>query len=150
MHNSESGHALINASQILQQAGIVTTRQRIRLLELMFSRSDHPDADTLLTFARKQMPAISADTVYRTLSLFADAGIIFRMAMPTRRARFDKCTKPHDHFMCTQCEQIVDIPRRNRSLGSIPEEVKTCGEVRDIQVVYLGICHQCAEHENRS
>ena len=135
---------MVNASHMLQQAGIVTTHQRVSLLELLFSRSDHPDADSVLAAARQQMPLLSADTVYRTLNLFADAGIIQRMAMPTRRARFDKCVEPHDHFMCTHCERISDIPRRKKSIGMVPSEVKACGEVRDIQMVYVGVCRACA------
>jgi Fe2+/Zn2+ uptake regulation proteins len=134
---------MINANQILQKAGIVTTHQRVSLLELILSRNNHPDADSVLASAREQMPSLSADTVYRTLNLFADAGIIHRMALPTRRARFDKCVEPHDHFMCARCEQIVDIPRRKKSISVIPEEAKACGEVRDIQMVYVGICRAC-------
>ena len=135
---------MIDATQMLQNAGIVTTRQRVSLLEILFQSTAHPDADGLLASARKQMPALSADTVYRTLNLFADAGIIQRMAVPTRRARFDKCVVPHDHFMCTRCEKILDIPRRKKSMGVIPAEVKACGEVRDTQMVYVGVCRQCA------
>lgn len=134
---------MIDATQMLQKAGIVTTRQRVSLLELLFQSTAHPDADSLLVSARKQMPALSADTVYRTLNLFADAGIIQRMAVPTRRARFDKCVEPHDHFMCSRCEQISDIPRRRKTAGMIPAEAKACGEVRDVQMVYVGVCRMC-------
>jgi Fur family peroxide stress response transcriptional regulator len=136
---------VVNANQILQQAGIVTTQQRIGLLELLLRRNDHPDAERVLVAARKRMPSLSADTVYRTLNLFADAGVIQRMAMPTRRARFDGCSEPHDHFLCVQCERIQDLPRRADATRAVPEEANACGEVRDIQTVYVGVCQRCAK-----
>jgi Fur family peroxide stress response transcriptional regulator len=138
---------LVNANQILQQAGIVTTRQRVGLLELLLRRTDHPDAESLLSSARKGMPSLSADTVYRTLNLFADAGVVQRMAVPTRRARFDGWTDPHDHFLCVRCERISDIPRRAGDVRAIPEEACACGDVRDVQTVYVGVCRRCAKHD---
>jgi Fur family peroxide stress response transcriptional regulator len=134
-----------NAIQILQQAGIVTTQQRVALLDLLLGRNDHPDAEGMLAAARERMPSLSMDTVYRTLHLLADAGVIQRMAVPTRRARFDGCTQPHDHFLCVQCERILDLPRRADAPRAVPEEVSAYGEVRDIQTVYVGVCQRCAQ-----
>jgi hypothetical protein len=54
---------------------------------MLLRRDDHPDAERLLVEARVGMPSLSVDTVYRTLNLFVEAGVIQRMAVPTRRAR---------------------------------------------------------------
>lgn len=132
-----------NVIEILQRAGIVTTRQRVTLLDLLLRRKDHPDAESLLLDARKTMPSMSADTVYRTLSMFADAGVILRMAVPTRRARFDGSVKPHNHFLCEKCECILDLPGDEESERNIPSAAAACGEIREIQVVYIGTCQLC-------
>ena len=141
---AEMKKPLKSATEILQRAGIVTTRQRIGLLEMLLRRTDHPDAERLLAEARDGMPSISVDTVYRTLNLFAEAGVIQRMAVPTRRARFDGCTDPHDHFLCSDCETIQDIPRPSKRAASIPALVSACGIVSDVQTVYVGVCRRCA------
>jgi Fur family peroxide stress response transcriptional regulator len=134
-----------NAKQILAQAGIVTTRQRVGLLDMLLSRKDHPDAEGMFLSARKLIPSISVDTVYRTLNLFAEAGVIVHLAVPTRRARFDGCVAPHDHFLCSTCERIMDIPKRAEAPHALPDGVLACGEVRDIQTVYVGVCKRCAQ-----
>ena len=128
----------------LKDAGIVTTRQRVTLLDLIMKRKDHPDAEGMLISAREKLPSLSVDTVYRTLNLFAEAGVIQRLAMPTRRARFDGCTLPHDHFMCAECQCISDIPSCSACICA-PEEVKAFGEVHEIQTVYIGTCKECAK-----
>ena len=135
---------LKSATEILQRAGIVTTRQRVVLLDRLLRRTDHPDAERLLAEARDGMPSISVDTVYRTLNLFAEAGVIQRMAVPTRRARFDGCTDPHDHFLCSDCETIQDVPRPPERSAAIPAPVSACGIVSDVQTVYVGVCRRCA------
>ena len=133
-----------SATEILQRAGIVTTRQRVRLLDMLLCRTDHPDAERLLLEARGGISSFSVDTLYRTLNLFAEAGVIQRMAVPTRRARFDGCTDPHDHFLCSDCETIQDIPRPSKRAAAIPAPVKACGMVSDVQTVYVGVCRRCA------
>ena len=133
-----------SATEILQRAGIVTTRQRVVLLDRLLRRTDHPDAERLLLEARGGISSFSVDTLYRTLNLFAEAGVIQRMAVPTRRARFDGCTDPHDHFLCSDCETIQDIPRPSKRAASIPALVSACGIVSDVQTVYVGVSRRCA------
>lgn len=135
---------LKSATEILRRADIVTTRQRVGLLEMLLRRTDHPDAETLLAEARDGMPSLSVDTVYRTLNLFSEAGVIQRMAVPTRRARFDGNTDPHDHFLCSDCETIQDIPRPSKRTAAIPAQASACGIVSDVQTVYVGVCRRCA------
>lgn len=145
LHNFHNGGEIVkSATEILQGAGIVTTRQRVVLLDMLLRRDDHPDAERLLVEARVGMPSLSVDTVYRTLNLFVEAGVIQRMAVPTRRARFDGCTDPHDHFLCSDCETIQDIPRPSKRAAAIPAPVKACGMVSDVQTVYVGVCRRCA------
>lgn len=128
--------------KILKEAGIVTTRQRVTILQLLRANKTHPDVDGMYQIARKRMPSISVDTVYRTLNLLADHGVIQRMAVPTRRARFDGSVQPHDHFLCSECQSIADISSAP-STKDVAEEVSQYGEVHSVQTVYIGVCHLC-------
>jgi Fur family peroxide stress response transcriptional regulator len=91
-------------------SGLASTRQRVFILKAIQGRIDHPDAETVHQAVISSLPSISLDTVYRTLSLFAKKGLIQQLAVPTRRSRYDGNPKPHDHFLCTRCERIADIP----------------------------------------
>ncbi len=135
---------MIKVAQILKDAGIVVTRQRMALLELILNRKDHPDAEGVYFKARESVPTISIDTVYRTLNLFAESGVVQRMAVPTRRARFDGNVLPHDHYLCVECECIIDIPSCSACVCA-PDEAKMLGSVQEIQTVYVGKCHSCAQ-----
>ena len=130
--------------KIFHNAGVSATWQRALILTTLQARTDHPDAEALHQAVGVETPSISLDTVYRALSLFARNGLIQQLAVPTRRSRYDGCVAPHDHFLCTRCERIVDIPGVSSPL---PDEVEKIGTVQSAQRTYLGLCHACAERE---
>ena len=90
------------------------------------------------------MPSISLDTVYRALSLFVRKGLIQQLAVPTRRSRYDGHVAPHDHFLCTRCERIVDVPAAASVSSPLPDAVLKIGVVQSSQRTYIGLCHACA------
>ena len=136
-----------HAQQTIQSSGLAATWQRELILKCIQNRKDHPDAETIHQGVKQTMPSISLDTVYRTLGLFAGKGIIQQLAAPTHSFRYDGCVAPHDHFICTRCERIVDISIPDSGARTIPEEVKMCGSVQFSQRTYLGICQSCAQPE---
>lgn len=128
----------------LKERGIALTSQRAYILKSMQTRTDHPDVEAVYTSMRTDLPAISLDTVYRTLHLFANEGLVKILAVPTHRFRFEGRLHEHDHFLCTQCETISDVDCSDLPRLSTPAAVQAFGEVYAQQRVYLGICHTCA------
>lgn len=128
----------------LRELGIAPTIQRVRILKSMQSRTDHPDAETVYASLRADMPALSLDTVYRTLNMFSAKGLTKILSVPTHRFRFEGGLHEHDHFMCTQCEVIVDVECSELPHALPPETVAKLGEVHAQERVYLGLCHTCA------
>ncbi|MDD2601149.1 MAG: Fur family transcriptional regulator [Kiritimatiellae bacterium] len=127
----------------LQQFGLAATHPRSVILRCLRERKDHPDAETVYQTVHQEIPSLSIDTVYRTLNLFASSGLIVHLAMPTHRFRFDGGVEPHDHFLCTTCEQIVDIEPEENDHQVFSEKVAALGQILSLQRVYLGTCHAC-------
>ena len=135
---------MVASRNTIQTSGLAATRQRVLILKFIQGRTDHPDAETVHQDVSCAMPSISLDTVYRALSLFVRKGLIQQLAVPTRRSRYDGHVAPHDHFLCTRCERIEDVPSVS---CPPPDEVTKVGTVQSAQRTYLGLCHACAEHE---
>lgn len=138
---------MTQSKKTTETSGLAATRQRSYILECIQNRKNHPDADAIYQAVSKTMPSISLDTVYRTLSLFARKGLIQQLAVPTHRFRYDGCVEPHDHFVCTRCERIEDVPNVAGVSSPLPEEVRQIGTVQSAQRTYLGVCKSCADHE---
>ena len=136
---------MVASRKTIQTSGLAATRQRVLILKFIQGRTDHPDAETVHQDVSCAMPSISLDTVYRALSLFVRKGLIQQLAVPTRRSRYDGHVAPHDHFLCTRCEPIEDVPSVS---CPPPDEVTKVGTVQSTQRTYLGLCHACAERES--
>ena len=80
-------------------AGIRLTAQRTLIIETLLNSDDHPDADLVYRRAVEQDQSISLPTVYRTLNLLDDAGIVKKINMNDGKARFESAREDHDHLI---------------------------------------------------
>ncbi len=123
--------------------GIKATHQRMEVYRELARTGEHPDAETLCRRVRKRMPSISLDTVYRTLRMLEDRGIISRMGTIRERARFDANTERHHHFVCTRCGLVGDFYCETLDRFPPPVEVGAMGRVDSIHVELRGLCLEC-------
>ena len=126
-----------------RQRGIKATHQRTEILRELAGTEEHPDAETVYNSVRNRMPAISLDTVYRTLKLFEEKGIIVRMGAMKERARFDANTSRHHHFVCRQCGLIRDFYDEAFNSLKAPQVVPEMGCVDAVYVELRGLCQTC-------
>ena len=126
------------------RAGIRVTHQRTEVYREVAATLEHPDADSIYRRVRRRIPQISLDTVYRTLGLFGEKGIISRVSYPGDRARFDGNTGQHHHFICTKCGLIRDF--RSDALDAVRPRLKNvpCGRITSVQIELRGLCRRCA------
>ena len=96
------------------------------------------------------MPAISRDTVYRTLATLEDHGLIRKAEALSGSTRFDANTDQHHHFICTVCGAIKDF--RSQALNDlpIPDSVKSYGSIESAQVQVRSVCSACARRKRRA
>jgi Fur family peroxide stress response transcriptional regulator len=131
--------------EVCRRQGIKATHQRIEILRELAGSEEHPDAETIFARVRQRIPAISFDTIYRTLRLFEDRGVITRMGAMRDRARFDANTDRHHHFVCTDCGMICDFYSDTMDRLPVPRDVSEMGIVKGVYVELRGICRKCKQ-----
>lgn len=130
-------------ARALKSRGLRMTPQRLEIIREIAKAKDHPGADTILARVRERVPMLSPDTVYRTLDVLVDAGLISRVFMP-RATRFDPELKSHHHFICERCGTVIDIETEAVSpVPSLPEVLEGIGDVRAVHVQIRGVCQAC-------
>ena len=129
---------------VCRRSKLKLTHQRLEIFSEVAKSGDHPDVETVYKGVRKRMPTVSLDTVYRTLWLFMDLGLITILGTSRERVRFDSNTDSHHHFLCTQCGKACDFYSREFDGLEIPEAVKELGSVETVHVEFRGLCSDCS------
>jgi Fur family transcriptional regulator, peroxide stress response regulator len=130
-------------SEVCRSSGVKATHQRTEIYRELARTKEHPDAETIYARVRKRIPAISLDTVYRTLRLLEEKRIISRVGSFGERTRFDANTDRHHHFICKQCGYIGDFYNEELNEVPIPNDVEAMGTVISVHVELRGICKAC-------
>ncbi|MBO6758097.1 MAG: transcriptional repressor [Roseibium sp.] len=111
-----------NVSNVLRQAGLRPTRQRVSLAELLFSKGDrHISAELLHEEAVGADVPVSLATVYNTLHQFTEAGLLREVAIDGTKTYFDTNVSDHHHFFIEGENRVVDIPGDGVGIGEVPE-----------------------------
>ncbi len=95
---------------ILRQCQVQPTPQRIAVVECVLKSKTHPTADEVLVFARKKCPTVSRATVYNTLNLLVEKGLIGTQTLREGAVVFDPNVERHHHFIDQETGEIFDIP----------------------------------------
>lgn len=119
-------------------------KKRNAILNCLRSTTSHPSADMVHDMLQAEHPDISLATVYRNLSRFRSQGIIQCVATVRGTERFDANTTPHVHFICTQCDAVIDLHQVQvpQSLSSLVESTSGC-QVESCQLTFSGLCENC-------
>ena len=121
---------------VLKDHGISPSPQRVAVARFILHTSEHPSADEVWSRVKKRFPLVSRATVYNTLNLFVEKGLIRRFVLTEGRVVFDPETRDHHHFIDEESGKIYDVPwgaLKVRNVPSLPGF-----EVREYQVVMRG------------
>jgi Fur family transcriptional regulator, ferric uptake regulator len=100
----------IDIEALCQQRGLRITEQRRVIAKVLSESSDHPDVDKLHERASAIDPGISIATVYRTVRLFEEAGILDRHDFGDGRARYEAAPEAHhDHLIDVESGQVIEF-----------------------------------------
>lgn len=106
----------------LRKAGIRVTRQRIALLGVLADADDHPDAVELHERAKRTEPSVSLATVYRTLSVLEEEGVVQRHAFEGGGARFETAHEEHhDHILDVDTGEVIEF--QSDKIEQLQEEI---------------------------
>ncbi|MCA9125460.1 MAG: transcriptional repressor [Planctomycetales bacterium] len=137
--------------EYLSSRGLRKTDQRRYLVEQVFSRHEHFDADQLIDqLPRKgQENYVSRPTVYRTLKEFVDAGLLRRFELNGRSVYEPDYGYPeHDHFYCVKCRELTEF--QSDELAQLRDEIAKQHRfrVRSHRFIIQGVCHSCSSRRN--
>ena len=143
MKHSETTEAMNNFRDKCQEHGLRVTPQRILIYKELIKSEDHPSADVLYKRVRKAQPSISFDTVFRTVQSFTEISLVGVCGAHGGPKRFDPLKKMHHHFICTNCDKIMDFYSEVCDKVEIPKAIQKKYNILGKKVVLEGICPKC-------
>ena len=137
-------------AELLRERGLRATSQRLVMHRLLRDRDRHVSAEEILSEASDRLPGVSLPTVYATLELFEELGIVSRVNGGGGTLLWDTRADAHHHMICRRCGRVedletpIDLDRARRSAagsGFHPDRA---------EVVVSGLCASCARGAARS
>lgn len=119
-----------NLADKLRTHGINPTHQRIEIAYALFSRQEHLSADQVMAIVNERHSETSKATVYNTLNLFLEKGLIREVIVDPSKVFYDPNTSPHYHMYDVHSGRLTDIDAgevRVTGLPPLPEGMMTEG-----------------------
>jgi len=120
----------------LKDHGVQPSAQRLAVADYVLTTLEHPSADQVLERVQQSFPMLSRATVYNTLNLFVEKGLIRQLVLAEGKVVFDPKLEPHHHFVDEDTGRIEDIPWSAVRVGDVTR-LKDY-EIREYMVVLRG------------
>jgi len=121
---------------ILERAGIRPSAQRVVVAEYVLRTDEHPTADRVWSRVKGKVPVLSRATVYNTLNLFVEKGLLRALVLAEGSVVFDPKVDKHHHFIDDETGSIHDVPWDSVKVARV--ESIPGYDVREFQVVMRG------------
>lgn len=124
--------------------GLAVTVQRWAIYHALCADAAHPCAEELHQRLKPHLPNLALGTVYRTLEVLVQHGLITRVPTGAGTARFDADTSAHAHVRCVRCQRVSDWPTSALAAPTPPADFRLLG----YQLHGYGVCAACADTPN--
>jgi len=128
----------MEAREILLSKNIRPSVIRLKILEYLRSVCSHPTVEDVYFTLSGEIPTLSRTSVYNTLKLLAEEGIVKVLTIDGTHVRYDGCTDFHGHFMCSECGTVYDFEIADGKAKGIEDF-----EISSREVFYCGKCKNC-------
>ena len=132
----------------LEAKKVKPTYQRLCVLEYLEKNMNHPTAEMIYENISKRIPTMSKTTIYNTLNLFLENGLLHAVTITGTELRYDINTSSHHHFLCRKCGKIVDIEVKCPFCDGEITQIDG-NEIEEIHGYFKGICKECREKNNK-
>jgi Fe2+ or Zn2+ uptake regulation protein len=124
----------------LEEKGIRPSYHRLKILEYLDGHRTHPTVDVIYAALRKELSTISKTTIYNTLTLLLERGLISHLTISGNDVRYDAEVRPHSHFLCKRCGKVFDV--EEVKCPHIKKEVAG-NQVEEVHLYFKGLCKKC-------
>ncbi len=134
--------------EVLRRSGQRLTPQRLMVLSALAQQDGHVTAETILEIVRPDYPYINLSTVYRTLDLLVELGLVAETDLGSGVRQFELMgSEPHHHLICQRCGSTIEIG--DEALQPLRERLQTLYDFdpRMDHFAIFGICHHCRGQE---
>lgn len=125
----------------LLQSKYRLTKQRAAVLRAL-EDGTHLTAETILERVRRHLPSVSLGTVYRTLDILRDIGLVQAFAHAGGAARYEAALDKHHHLLCVHCQSITNIPANVEPVAKAIADEHNYANV-DYALTITGTCPDC-------
>lgn len=133
----------------LKARGIRLTPQRQIILQFLKETDEHPTAEQVYQKIGEQFPGISLATVYNTLNMLKDLGVIRELSYGDLSSRYDGNDAHHAHLVCQTCNHVTDIPCPPQE-KMLTEDIRNSGfQLDTYRLEFYGTCPGCQAAEAR-
>lgn len=138
----------IKFKHFLKLKGLRTTPERIKILERILDKRGHFDVDTLYKLLDKEGYHISKATLYHTIELICESGLIRKLHLDSAHALYEVARDNHLHLICEQCGAVSEYG------DDIIKILNSSLKIKDFHPAYIsayvyGICSECMKIDQR-
>ncbi|MFA5865252.1 MAG: transcriptional repressor [Phycisphaerae bacterium] len=127
----------------LRTCKLRATSQRLAIMRALMASHSHPSVEDIFNRLKQTHPTLSLSTVYKTLQVMAELGVLGTIDSGIGGQRFDGNIHPHHHAICTRCGKIYDIDFVKLPINLNTKNVLPGFTVQSIKVIFSGTCHAC-------
>lgn len=122
-------------------SGLKLTPQRMAILGCLEGNTCHPSAEEIFRQVSQAYPMMSFATVYNTLSMLRDRGLVLELTIDPARKRYDPNVTPHHHVICLACGKIADVHAEYEL--AVPADIADAFVMSGNHVEFYGTCSAC-------
>ncbi|PPB57050.1 transcriptional repressor [Campylobacter hyointestinalis subsp. hyointestinalis] len=152
VENIEYDTLLERFKKVLRDNALKYTKQREVLLKTLYNNSDHFTPEQLYLYIKDGHPELNLGiaTVYRTLNLLEESGMVTSISFGAQGKKFELATKPHhDHMICRSCGRIIEFedPTIEKRQMIIAKEngFRLTGHMMQL----YGVCSACEDKKQK-
>jgi Fur family peroxide stress response transcriptional regulator len=129
----------------LLENGIRPVNKRVKVMNYLISKRNHPTSEMIYLELVSEIKGLSKTTIYNTLNLFVQKGIVRSLNIDSNELRFDADISQHGHFKCKECGDVYDFSLNKELLQDL--RLKNF-LLDDYQFSIKGVCSICQKGKN--
>ncbi len=120
------------------------SKKRESIKQCLAGTTEHPSAEWVYNQLKPLYPDLSLGTVYRNINQLAEDGEVRCVAVVQDKERYDACTEPHTHIICTRCGRVQDVMGAALPPALAAQVQELSGfKVTFSNLQFAGICKNC-------